>query len=252
MTVSKSKIIDLVNKYTNNKNIQYNIYKIILEKCPQSIKRKNDEIDIEMSKIDDKTVIMIERYILNIEKTKEYENQRELELKEYSKEIQNTKKDIKVNDIKQEKNISSEIDEKLKNQWKKRWNEEYSGNIDNIYEEHIKKIRLKKYSKKWEQYLKITRNAKDKMYPLKTTDGNFGEEYDSILYKNKDIDELNEMIEGIDIEEHVYDSEKIEEELEELEELDEENLEEENINKMSIKERNKILFGDSDSDSESE
>lgn len=263
MTVSKSKIIELVNKYSNNKNVQYNIYKIILEKCPQSIKKKDDEIDIEMSKIDDKTAGVIEKYILNIEKSKEYEKQRELELKEYSKEIENTKKDIKVNEIKQENVGDFQIEEKLKNQWKKRWHEDYKGNIDNIYEEHVKKMRLKKYSKKWEQHLKIPRNIKDKMYPLKSTDGNFGEEYDSISYKNKDIDELNEMLDSVDLNENPDDILQMEneddediEDTERMEDIttmedDEENqLDEETINKLSNKERNKLLFGDSDSDSE--
>ncbi len=245
MTISKSKIINLVEKYNDNKNVQYNIYKIILEKCPNSIKKNNDKIDIEMSKIDDKTVGLIEKYIINFEKTKEYEKKREIELKAYTTEIANTKKNVKVIDMKSVPEIDNEIENKLKMQWRKRWGDDYKGDTNNMYDDHVKRLRTsRKQSKKWEQYLKITKNIREKGTTLRATDGNFEGE-DTHAYKNKDIDELNDILDSMELND--YEEERID--IEDEQEDDPENeLDNKDINELSSKERNKLLFGDSESE----
>lgn len=259
MTISKSNLIKLIQNKYNDKETQYNIYKIIKCKCPDSIKNNNGKIEIEMARIDSKTLYEIKKFLDIKDKSQNYENNIE-------KEINDLKEKMEVLDIhkgvnKLKENINMEIDttydydKSLKDNWKKFWKSDYKGNIDNICEEHVRNIKYYKFkNKRWNEILKRKKHYKStKMYANRK--GETGFEESECINQNEEFINENEFedFEPIEDTEDNKDIDPIEDN--ELKEEEEENINTENDTENEIeiglndkKQINKLLFGESDTD----
>jgi hypothetical protein len=169
MTISKSNLIKIIQSNYTDKETQYNIYKIIKSRCPNSIINNKDRLTIEMSKVDIKTIYEIKKFLDVKEKSKNYENKIEKEINDLKKQMESLKiKNIEENYIlSQNLNQNSyDYDKSVKHNWKKYWKSDYKGNTDNICEEHIRNIKYFKFkNKRWNEMLKTKKKFKSsKMY----------------------------------------------------------------------------------------
>jgi len=210
MTISKSKLISILNsKYASNKEIHYNVYKIINNNAKECINEIDNNIRINFNKLNEKVLRLIENYINNIEQNVIYEEERNKFLKDKVKieDIQDKRTEIKI----QEKTEVDIIEHVTKN-FERQYGVKFTGklNEDTILEDmrkHIKLMFRKKYggidkklrrkNKQVSLHHKMARNAKD----IDTTD-----------YRNYDLDNLNteELYENVELEidnADVYDDE---------------------------------------------
>ncbi len=145
MTISKSNLINKINTlFKEVKEVQYNIYTIIDTNSKESIEFVDDTVKINFSKINDKTLKLLDTYIKNMEKglkeKKEYEKDRDIFLKKENSIMFN---EAEPEPIKQQQ-ISPKIDiiEHVKQSHYKRFKTELNIklNEDTILEDYNKYI----------------------------------------------------------------------------------------------------------------
>lgn len=273
MTISKSKLINIISNY--NKEVQYNIYCIIEKNSKESIETNPNtgEVKINFSKIPEKIIRQIDAYIKDVKKeiedNQEYEKNREILLIESKKML---KEQSNEEEAPQKRDESINIISHIKEVHMKRFGHELKLKLNEstAFEDYNKFLKkecisykslVNKYLKKKNKtktFNKMAKNSRENVDEY-TGDDNIGDNEEH--YDNIDLD-MNEYDAGDeDDEEPDYepDPEPEEEELEldPEEELDPDpdpELEEdpEPIEEISLlKSKLKTLFGDS-SDSESE
>ena len=155
MTISKSDIIEKIKINFKDKESQYLIYNIIKKYSESSIIiNKDDTMKIDMSKINNECLKELNKLIKNKESYIKYQENRDKEIES----LKNKMKDIDLNkEQKIEKNYTeeNESNEHMLNNWKKYWKSDYKGSIDNITEEHVRKIKNFKFrNKRFNEILK--------------------------------------------------------------------------------------------------
>ena len=251
MTISKSNLINTIQtKFYDSKEIQYNIYIIIEKECKESIEELEEgQIRINFSKLNDKTVRMIDTYIKSISKTlkenEDYEKERNLILKN-DNQLNIIKETAKEKEQISNKNNNVDIIEHIKESHYKRYKTPLKIKLteENCLDEYNKYIK-KNFSmyKKFDKYFKRKNKSKgfsQMCYNGRTaniqvedesidTDYNLDEyndendEYinDENIEDYQELDELNDNL----LEDFEEDLEEVEVELElELEDENENNL----------------------------
>ncbi len=132
----KKNIIKLLSENYNTKEIHYYIYTIIKEHQPECIECNNNEYYIDFNKINKNIIEKINIYIKNLEEKEIYEKKRENELNQLN--IQKLSLNDNVKENPNEKYDYTEMH--ILNNWKKFWKDEYKGKNDNIIETHSKKL----------------------------------------------------------------------------------------------------------------
>jgi hypothetical protein len=155
MTISKANIIEKIKINFKDKESQYLIYNIIKKYSESSIIiNKDDTMKIDMSKINNECLKELNKLIKNKESYIKYQENRDKEIES----LKNKMKDIDLNkEQKIEKNYTeeNESNEHMLNNWKKYWKSDYKGSIDNITEEHVRKIKNFKFrNKRFNEILK--------------------------------------------------------------------------------------------------
>lgn len=210
MTISKSNLINKINTlFKDVKEVQYNIYTIIDKNSKESIEFHDEIVKINFSKINDKTLKLLDVYIKNMEKglkeKKEYEKDRDVLLKK-----DNYNSNIQENNI--IKHVSPKVDiiEHVKQSHYKRFKTELNIklNEDTILEDYNKYISSLKFKQKtyknFEKHFKQATLNKRKVLSNKMCVS--AGDYNKRQTDETDVyNELDELIQPEDFEEEIVD-----------------------------------------------
>lgn len=226
MTISKTNIIEKINTSYKDQESQYLIYTIINKYSASSIIiDKNDEsIKIDMSKINNECLKELNKFIKTKENHIKYQEDREKEIQKLKskmndmdindkivvKEINNHNIDINDKVIKENNNYDDiDINNHLLENWKKYWKSDYKGAIDNITDEHVRKIKNFKFkNKRFNDILKNVIYSKCSNNKNETIIEN-GQYLDSLEYKVSNYSDMELDTEDIEYTEQIENTEDI-------------------------------------------